>query len=130
MEHIHEFDDKFRNLCNQFQSSLNYLLECEKNSAEPSLVELNLYKIFKILSELEVLLNSVEMKFIQQRIRVGEFLKRGGIPRIELEILCNYQRFSEAINIKVDHSIGSQIEKLNKFELDGKIQFHFMPSRC
>lgn len=130
MEHIHEFDDKFRNLCNQFQSSLNYLLECEKNSAEPSLVELNLYKIFKILSELEVLLNSVEMKFIEQRIRVGEFLKRGGIPRIELEILCNYQRFSEAINIKVDHSIGSQIEKLNKFELDGKIQFHFMPSRC
>lgn len=123
------FNDKFQNIFKQFESCLNNLLECENNCAESCVMELNLFKIFKVLSDLEVVINAVEMKFLQQRIRVGEFAKLGGVPRMELELLFNYERFTETIDNEVKRAIGSQLQKLHNCELDGNVHFHFMFSK-
>lgn len=125
MEHIRAFDNKYKNFYKQFESSLKNLRESERNCEQTSLVQLNLFKVFKLLSDLELLILAVEMKVIRQRIRVEEFAKLGGVPRNEMELLFHYTHFHETKLIESKQVVASHMKIFPDFQLGRNLHFNF-----
>lgn len=128
MEDIRAFDKKLRNMYKQFERCFDNVLKCEKNCEQTSLMQLKLFKILKFFNDFEVLMNSIEIKYLKQRIRVGEFSKLGNVPRKEVELLLNYERFLEAKMMETARLIAVHMQTFCELKLERNLYFNLLPN--